>query len=86
MGKTVSRPGFVELDGRRLYAQVRATRDILGKDWAEVWAETGVTKSSLDKLKRGRTIEATTLMRLMKWLGILHIEHFTRVGGEDANT
>lgn len=78
MGKSVSRPGYVELDPQKLYGQILATKQILGIGWSEIWSDTGVNKSSLDKLKRGQTIEATTLMRLMTWLGILHIEHFTR--------
>lgn len=80
MGKSMSKPGFVELDPKRLYNQVRATRDILGLSWPEVWEAAGVSKASLDRLKRGATIEATTLMRLMTWLGILHIDHFIRKG------
>lgn len=78
MGKSVSRPGYVELDPKRLYNQVEATKEVLDLGWSEVWFAAGVTKSSLDKLKRGQTIEATTLIRLMTWLGILHIDHFSR--------
>lgn len=78
MGKSVSRPGYVELDPKRLYNQVQATKDVLDLGWSEIWEKTGVTKSSLDKLKRGKTVEATTMMRLMVWLGILNIEHFSR--------
>lgn len=83
MGKSISRPGRPELDPQKLYQHVRVTRDVLGLSWPEVLSQTGVNKSSMDRLKRGATIEATTLIRLMTWLGVYRIEHFTRIAEEE---
>lgn len=83
MNTTDPKPGFVQLDGRKLYHQVLVTRNVLGMTWPQVWEKSGVGKASLDRLKRGAMVEASTMLRLMTWLGVLHIGHFTKM--EDDN-
>lgn len=78
-----NRPGFVMLDGKKLYASVLAVRQMLGCTWTQVEEASGVSIVSLKRLKRGRSVEATTFLRLVIWLGQTRVHMFTRVVTEE---
>ena len=73
------RPGFVVLDSKKLFAAVLALRQVLGLTWDQVEAASGVGLVSIKRLRRGRSVEATTFLRLVIWLEQTRVEIFTRV-------
>jgi hypothetical protein len=60
-------------------------RQILDMTWDQVEAASGVGLVSIKRLRRGRSVEATTFLRLVIWLGQTRVEMFTRVPEEGGD-
>jgi hypothetical protein len=63
------KPGQVMLDGKKLYAAIEALKGIRNMTWAEVSEDSDVNFISIKRLRAGRSVEATTYLRLVLWLG-----------------
>ena len=56
-------------DSAALYAALDLRRKALGISWQRVADQAGLaTDSTLTNLKRGRTVETDTFLRLLAWL------------------
>lgn len=65
----VRKPGQVMLDGKKLFAAIQTLKQIRNMTWPEVSEDSGVSYISIKRLRAGRSVEATTYLRLAIWLG-----------------
>lgn len=62
------RPGFVMLDGRKLYAALLAVKQVTNMSWENLCQEVGIARSPIGHLRDGGSIDATTFLRMLLWL------------------
>lgn len=78
----VKKPGQVMLDSKKLYAAIETLKALRNMTWAEVSKSSDVSFVSIKRLRAGRSVEATTYLRLVLWLGERAARKYTYIEKE----